>query len=171
MTGELPKRRSASSLTVRQCQTRKDENKPPTFLFLSIHLSKSAKPTPSQAQLPTEDAPTARLPGPSSPPSAINPLPGQRPKPPSFAPPQRSAASRAGEPSCQPLRTDAEASGSADTPEHEGQRSPDPVARISSAPPQLPKTPEAPHHQVVDRGAPSVRQLLRTAPTNVNNPA
>ena len=73
-------------------RTRKDENKPPTFLFLSIHLSKSAKPTPSQAQLPTEDAPTARLPGPSSPPSAINPLPGQRPKSPSL--PRRSGPRR-----------------------------------------------------------------------------
>ena len=57
---------------------------------------------------------------------------------------QRSAASRAGEPSCQPLNQDTEASEPANTPGQEGQRSPDPVTRISSAPPTIPKTPGTP---------------------------
>ena len=171
MTGELPKRRSASSLTVRQCQTRKDENKPPTFLFLSIHLSKSAKPTPSRAQLPTEDAPTARLPGPSSPPSAINPLPGQRPKPPSL--PRRSGPRRL-EPANRPVNRSEPTPKRPEAPTPRSMKDSDrPIQSPGSAPlhQHLPKTPRAPDHQAVDRGAPSVRQLLRTAPTNVNNPA
>ena len=126
-----------------------------------IHLSKSSEPHP-KAKLFTKDAPTARLPGPHSPPSAIKSAAGSEVRR------QRSAASRAGEPSCQPPQRSATAPETTNTPRQEGQRSPDPVTRISSAPPTIPKTARTPPHQPVDRGAPSVKQHLWGRRSGVN---
>lgn len=126
-----------------------------------IHLSKSTRPTPKGATLHRRraDSPVAR---PIQPTSAMKSAARDRPRR------SRSAASRAGEPSCQPPHISATAPETANTPEKEGQRSPDPVTRISSAPPTIPKAVETLGHQAVDRGAPSVKAGIWSPGADVN---
>lgn len=127
-----------------------------------IHLSKSAKTTPEDATLIRERAssPVARPAQPTLSDEVRGREETRRP---------RSAASRAGEPPCQPPRMSAAAPEPADTPGREGQRSPDPVTRISSAPPTNPKTSRTPPHPPVDRGAPSVKVGIGGAGRRVNS--
>ena len=126
-----------------------------------IHLSKSSEPTPRSQALHQRraDSPVARPTQPTLSDEVRGRIEVRR---------QRSAASRAGEPSCQPPRESATAPETTDTSRREGQRSPDPVTRISSAPPTIPKTVEALGHPVVDRGAPPVRQHLWGCRSGVN---
>ena len=129
-----------------------------------IHLSKSSEPTPRSQTLHRRraDSPVARPTQPTLSDEVRGRIEVRR---------QRSAASRAGEPSCQPPHQGATAPETTDTSRREGQRSPDPVTRISSAPPTIPKTSETPPHPVVDRGAPSVKVGIGspTRPVNRKN--
>ena len=136
-------------------------NKPPTFLFLDDSLVKEQRATPRGKALHRRraDSPVARPTQPTLSDEVRGRIEVRR---------QRSAASRAGEPSCQPPHQSATAPETTDTPRREGQRSPDPVTRISSAPPTIPKTARTPPHPVVDRGAPSVKVGIGSPAPPVN---
>ena len=137
MTGELSETKVSFISHGSIARTRKDMNKPPTFLFLDDSLVKEQRAAPRGQALHRRrtDSPVARPTQPTLSDEVRGRIEVRR---------QRSAASRAGEPSCQPPRYSASAPETTDTPRQEGQRSPDPVTRISSAPPTIPKTVRTP---------------------------
>ena len=161
MTGELSETKVSFISHGSIARTRKDMNKPPTFLFLDDSLVKEQRAAPRGQALHRRraDSPVARPTQPTLSDEVRGRIEVRR---------QRSAASRAGEPSCQPPRYSASAPETTDTSRQEGQRSPDPVTRISSAPPTIPKTARTPPHPPVDRGAPSVKVGIGSPTRPVN---